>query len=436
MTTRTTFSDLTGDAQGHLRAALTETSCAIGTVPPPGVIAMHADLTSALAHLGRVLATPMPGSQRGSGSGWRRGGPPRRLVQELERAAQPWDWTRPAPAEESVAAHLRQSARLVRAAADLWATHQSPTGAPRTLESCRMRHPATFGAATRQWRDLTSLAHSVAQAILGSDREELATARDQETDPPAMDRLRRFPRITSDPSSSHVVDLTVARPSGGVVGSDPLAQIAELVNRVRQATWALAEAGSAPAPVLTNTAAIGMLLHRAASQAHSRAAQDHPDRALQHRDAASQHHRAAAQWAEIARQVTAIRTAHPSLTALQIERLDLARLLERSSSRGYAVDRERAARELARSATSFDEVALFHQRAVGCTQQRAELYVVGRTLTHELLRRRPDLLHAKLTDRLVPAPMVVVRRLQDAYRAVGAHEPATTNTSGNSVPAA
>ena len=44
---------------------------------------------------------------------------------------------------------------------------------------------------------------------------------------------------------------------------------------------------------------------------------------------------------------------------------------------------------------------------------------------------------AKLTDRLVPAPMAIVRRLQDAYRLVGAPASGVRSTSSsNSMPAA
>lgn len=441
MTSLTTYSDLTSDARRHLQAALEETAAPNEAGPLPSAVAMHADVTGALAHLGRVLAAPMPGAAGHATSGWRRGGPPQRLVRELDRVAQPWGWTQEAP-EESVTAHLRQSARLIRTAADLWATHQSPTGAPRSLESCRMRHPATLGAATRQWRDLTGLAAAVAQALLDlgdgsrpATASGPATASEAQADTAALDRLRRFPQVDVEPEEgAALVDLTVARPRPSTA-SHPLVQIAEIVNRVRETTWALAEAGSAPAPVLANTAAIGMLLHGAASQAHLRAAQDVPDGAKGHREAASRHHGSAAQWAEIARQVAALRTAHPPMTALQIERLDLARLLSRASSRRIASDSERVAGELSRSALSFDEVAQFHHRAVGSAQQAADLYVAGRTLTHELLRRRPDLLHAKLADRLVPAPTVVVRRLQDAYRVVGSPAPSSLGTS-NSLPAA
>lgn len=434
--TPTTYTELTETADDHLTRALEQVKAAAATTQLWGSVAMQADVADALAHLGRVLAGPTPPSQRASSG--RRRGPEHDILSALQSAGRAWDWSTPLPVEDPVAADLRHAARAIRAAADLWSTHRTPEGLPRTLESSRMRHPALLGAATRQWRRLAGRTGAIADALVEWGIPQRA-ADHEAAQLTALEALRKMASVETEhcADASPPIDITVARP-GRRESSDPVRAVANLVDRVREAAWALAESGSAPAPVLANTAAMGMMLHRAASMAQSRAAQDRAGRPVPgHRNAAAAEAAQQARWAAVAQRIAAIRTAHPPLTVMQIERLDLARLLAHASSPASGTSIVEVAVRLTAAAEGYDEVAALHVRAIAAVQERGELYVVGRALTHDLLTRRPDLLHAKLTDRIVPVPTVVFRKLEDAYRAVADGRPAHADAvSADSTPAA
>ena len=447
MNARTTYSDLTAGASDHLHRALVLVQAGVPSAQLTGITVMQADLAAALAHLGEVLIGPIVATRRAGGSEEsaassprRRVDPDRRVIRQLRAASRVRDWTDETPREEPVAAELRRAARLVRTAADLWATHRTPGGALRSLESSRIRHPATLGAACRQWRELTSLAGAIVAEVLVESEQVLGPVHPASTSGiELLPGLRRVPRpAVASAAPAPQVDLTVARPSPrrSGAGADPLVLIHELVDRVREAVWVLSESGTAPAPVLANTAAIGMMLHRAASDAQRRAARDSAaDAATERLVAAATEKDRQGLWARVAQQVASIRTPHPSLTVLQIERLDLARLIAKAQSSSGGDRRDDTADALSRAATAFDEVADFHRRALSQAHERAEIYLAGHALTYDLLARRADLLEAKLHDRAVPAPTVIVRRLDDAYRAI-VGEPSLDAVPSSSRPAA
>ena len=101
------------------------------------VAVAHRDLSFALAHLGRVLAQPAAGATDQGRRRARRHGPEARLLRDLERRGAPRDWSVSPPEDGTAARDLWESARAIRAAADLWATHHTPAGAPRSPESSR-----------------------------------------------------------------------------------------------------------------------------------------------------------------------------------------------------------------------------------------------------------------------------------------------------------
>ena len=164
-----------------------------------------------------------------------------------------------------------------------------------------------------------------------------------------------------------------------------------------------------------------MTLNQGAADAHRRAAVQARAGASQsvHLEAAGLAAASADGWERVASVTGTLRSAHPSAASIQIERLDLVKLLEHANSRAARASAEQTARALSRAAESYAEVAEFHLRAVRGAHARGELLLTGRGLPHEALSRRPDLLHAKLTDRVVVAPNAVLRQLESVYRAVG-----------------
>jgi hypothetical protein len=465
---RTTYSDLTAAAAHELARGLhlaqqhafdpDQDRAEQDRADRRGLIAAidaHRDLSAALAHLGRVLDLP-PGGSSPAGRRPRGGTSDARLVRDLEERATARDWTEPIPAVESVPGALWQASRLIRAAADLWTTHHTPGGAPRSPEASRMRHPSVLGAATRQWHDLVVVAGAVADQLVAlatsaeSGELDAHAASGRETAAGAAGRLRQvldesvsavqsYPRPAARPAATAVplVDLSVARPSQVPDGGgDPLAEVVERITAVHRMVWQLGEAGSAPAPVLANVAAIGMAVAQSAEAAHRRAGAIAPPGPARdgRRQAAEAELRSRSLWHAVATQVEPLRTAHPSTSAIQIQRAELTRALARLAS-APAEGIEPTAEALSRASREYAELADLAQGALRSAHERGEVYMLGRALPNEALTRRPDLLQAKLTGQVVPAPTVVVRRLEAALRAI-VRDRASESLGGGSSPAA
>ena len=417
----TTYAQLTEQAARCIARATLNVSmdAAGGRRPTTSDVAAHQDLAAALVHLGETLTRPLAaGPDR---PGRRRGGPDARLLRSLETVARARDWSEPSPAD-CPGADLAEAAFLIRSAADLWATHHCADGRPRSPEASRMRHPSTLGAASREWRTLVALTATAA----GSLAEHSGGATLSEA---AMAALRNFPRPRDEartPTATEgLLDLTVARP-GVRRGRPALEELADRVARLRHLAWTLAEVGSAPATVHGNLAAIGIALHRAAAGAHRSLALGTamgPSRD-RHIEAAARAEEAESRWREVAGQVRALRTPHPGAHPIQIERLDIDRLLSRALPSGVPLARPEVGWTLSRIADSFSEVAAHNACALRAAQDRGDLLLVGRAIPTDALPRRPDLLEARLTDQVIPAPTSVITRLESSYRAL-AKEPRT-----------
>jgi hypothetical protein len=279
-----------------------------------------------------------------------------------------------------------------------------------------MRHPSTLGAASREWRALVALVAEVAEWM--AEGGHGATLTEAE-----VAALRRFPRPRGDSGgpvpAGRLLDLTVARP-GIRRGQPPLDELSDRVARLRHLAWTLAETGSAPATVHGNLAAIGVALHHAAAQAHQSLAETAPNGTVRqrHRAAAGRAQEARAQWREVAGQVRALRTPHPQAHPIQIERLDIDRLLSRAAPGGIPLSRPEVGWSLSRIAESFTEIAEHNANALSAAQDRGDLLLIGRAIPTGALPRRPDLLEARLADQVIPAPTAVVATLVANYRAI------------------
>ncbi len=381
-------------------------------------VAAYLDLAAALAHLGTTLIMPprrLGATGRRSAS---RRGPDAQLVASLRGAARARDWDQPHPVE-GIGAHMDRAAVLLRAAADLWATHHTPDGHPRSLEGSRMRHPATLGAALRQWRSMVALSSSLASALgePSAVTDLTPKAGDQQALEPLLEPARRLGRGGSASTSAGSLHLTVARPSL-LRGQPPLAELAQRIDRLRNLAWQLASTGSAPATVHGNMAAIGVAVHQAAAEAHRSLASSLPPGPEQRRHARAEARvrEGLSRWRLVADDVRALRSAHPAAHPIQLERLDIHRLLGRLVPRGTAVTSSQVSWELSRLADSFAEIADSGARAVRAAHDRGDLLLVGRAIPQEALPRRPDLLRARLSDEVIAAPALTIARLEATYR--------------------
>ncbi len=308
---------------------------------------------------------------------------------------------------------LADASVRIRAAADLWATHHTADGQPRSPEAARLRHPSTLGAASRQWRLLVRL---LAGAITSHpDVAAGLTAPESE----AVDTISRLTGAAKPSESSlELLELTVARPVP-LRGQPALDVLGDRVDRLRRLAWALAESGTSPAVVHSNIAAISISLNRGAATAHRREAH----RARQgstrgrHLDAAARAESAGSAWRFVAEQLRDLRTPHPGRHPIQVERLEIDRLLARVATDASGGTRPEIAWTLGRFAASFAEIAELNLRALHQGYERGDLLLLGRAIPTEALSRRPDLLQARLTDQVIPAPTAVFTKLEWAYRA-------------------
>lgn len=389
----------------------------------------HRDLAAALAHLGRALTRPLAGTAP-RGSTRRRGGPDAKLLRCLEAVASPRDWELPRPVTEPAVAVTDASVHI-RAAADLWATHHTTDGQPRSPEAARMRHPSTLGAASRQWRLLVRL---LANALCS--HPDISTGLSG-AENAAVDTMRRITGTTRPAGASRqLLELTVARPPIRC-GQPALDELGDRVDRLLRLAWTLAETGSSPVVVHSNIAAIGVALNRAAGTAHRREA--HRTRLSgargRHASAAALAENSESAWREVAEQLRDLRTPHRGGHPIQIERLEIDRLLTRAAADATGVARSELAWALSRLAASFAEVAELNRRALHEGYERGDLLLLGRAIPTEELSRRPDLLQARLDGLVVPAPTAVVTRLESAYR-TAAGDTSITQVPDISPPAA
>lgn len=407
----TTYSRLTRSAATQLAHALVTLDVGgQGESDPARALLLHRHLTATLGHLGTTLRQPLEAAADDRHARPRRRRGDDALAARLTAAGMLRDWTTPPPRAGSAAADLLAAARLVGAAADLWATHHDASGAPRSPEASRLRHPATLGAATREWRELVVLAGAVADVLARSvvDGEVGAQLRQYAAAYPQ-------PGLSTRPARGPVT-ITVARPPR-TRPSEPLAGIEECVRALRLVAWRLAGTGMAPIPILVNLAVAGVILNRAtavvAQRAASGAAVD-PTCA----EAATTARATALAWRRAAAAIAPLRSAHPATTSVQVERLDLQRLLDQVTAGRPRPDRAAEAEALIRLSRAYDEVAGQLADALVAAQSRGEILLDGRALPHEALVRRPDLLEAKLRGWAVPSPTAPITRAEAALRAV------------------
>lgn len=407
MSQSTTYAELTEAALEEIvRATATANSsnlpdaCALREAS-----SAHCDLTAALAHLGRTLGGPV-------------GEPPElRLIERLESLARARDWAAPLPASQPGTA-LTRSARLTRAAADLWATHHTADGAPRSPESSRLRHPAVLGAASRGWKELVTAAADT-RAALDACAEGLGLGNPDPTEPALLVPGYPRPEPSRSASATARLSITVAKPAVRT-SEGPMSELSDRLDRLRHLAWSMATQGIAPAHVLRNLAATGFELSRAAAQAGRDAARALPcgPRRDDLRTAAEGATQRSEAWRLVAEQIAALRTPHPANHSIQIERTQIGRLLRQVTGIDDATPLPSSAERLLQLTFAFDDVAGHNAQGLLVAHSRGDVLIAGRAVPRDVLSMSDDLLHARLTDTAVRAPRMSVRRIERAYRTV------------------
>lgn len=390
----TTFSSLNAKAQQHLGAAATLLTSEDASEDANTLCAHHADLTDALADLGQTILGDRPVARRTLD---------RRTIDVLRQGAVAAPWLdRPAAEVSSPSQHLAAAARAIRASSDLWATHHCALGRPRSPEASRLRHPSVLGTAIRHWRELVCASHDIARHLADLDTFEDEIAAE------VRSFLSSYPRPHTSVQAVPDLPLALARPPRQL-SIDPFVAVSQQVDRIHRHVWGLADAQLITAAVLMNVAAIGMQLTRAWAQV------EEPD--------SPEPQNALGLWAEASAQLTVVRTPDPARTVLQVERLELARLLERcesSTGRWPHRAREDKAVALREACSEYERVAAICAKAVRHLSRSGDLYVTGNSLPGELISRRPDLIAHKLSDTVLPAPPLVARRLEATLHRIGA----------------
>lgn len=411
-TTGATFAALLHDAMG----LLAEAESAGTSQPLPSAECVleaadaHRDLADALAHLGRTLADLAIPTGAAADPG-----PVGLLIDDLEHRGRMRAWDAPDPVGQP-ARTILGAARLTRAAADLWSTHSTPSGAPRSPESARLRHPAYLGAALRDWRRAVRQAAGVAERLT-SDAQRVGV--------PAIDvtGLVDFPRppATTDRSRTAALEVRVAMPPIRS-GQDPLSQLCDRVMHLRSLAWSLAENGHAPVPVLRNLAALGTALCHAAADATRTTvpgpagASGEPRELLTGRMASL-----CSDWTVVLDALAPIRTLHAPGETIHLERLEICRLLRLVVGPHSCIEADRAAEALTGLAEAYSDVATYSVSALRAAHRQGAVYITGRAIPGALVTRRSELLRAKLEDLPVPAPTVTFRRLEQSYAAIADH---------------
>ncbi len=407
-TATVTFSKLTQDSATQLVRAreLARPPKPLDRVAALESVAAHQDLSHALTHLARIVGgTGIPGGDASlpkGGLGL--------VVGALGRVAaqSPWDAS---PPRSPVPSAIADAARLIRAAADLWATHQASDGSPRSPEACRLRHPSTLAAAWREWSSLARHAASVADVLrdravsLGVEEAKLAG-------------VTAYPREQSNDTDRvlHPVDVSVARPPVRTNGG-PAAELSDRLSRLRALAWELSRTGRAPAHVLRHLASIGTVVSRTAA---SGPAGSDPfacgDRAL--RQAVARESLRTRAWDSALKALAPIITLHETRSSLQLERLRINELCTALTRGRPDMDRATLGYSLSALAEFYAQVARLNADALLRAHARGDVLIRGRAIPGETIGRRADVLRAKLLDTAAPAPSSCIAQIELRYHAV------------------
>jgi hypothetical protein len=348
-----------------------------------------------------------------------------RFIDTLARAAHHSPDRDRAGATDGAGASWLSAARALGAANDLLASHRDPHGQLRSPDGVLLEDPR-FRAAG--YAALADLAITVAAA----DRD--LALRSGQAGVPWREVARRLPDLEDMASTARDLarestlatggrtldaDLATARP--GVRTGDPVIELSDRIDRLRQNAWQLTHQPRVGVDCLTEYAAVAVIVHthvaahlaiEAASQGQEPPVHSMARRA---RDAR-------AGWAQIHMELRELRTATPGSAALRREVAAVRDLcqtvlpIHRDATGVHACGQAREVRALAHDTVrTFTQIAGWNATVFRDLAASDQIYAPGYRLTGEQVSDSPALVQAKLAGSLVAAPFEEVQQLAQSY---------------------
>lgn len=275
----------------------------------------------------------------------------------------------------------RAGALAARSAADLLRTHREADGSWRSPESAALDDTrevlSAVGAVAHQVRMLAGCAGELARQTLALGVGNAMVSRHL-GDPEELREVAARCSQVMPPLDGPVARLGLARPS--VRADRSVGQVAGRLARLRRAAWSLSRQAHVPAGTLADFAELALALQEWSVASGS---------------ASTPAFRA---WQVLGRDLRDLRTASPALSAIRgdvaLVRWVLARP-EASASCGSAL--QEAVRTLPAQAR-------WNAQSLARAATADELYIRAAALPGEEVSDRPELVRAKLADRIVPVP--------------------------------
>ncbi len=348
-----------------------------------------------------------------------------RFIDTLARAARHSpDWE-PAAATDSAGASWLSAARALGTANDVLATHRDPHGQLRSPDAVLLEDPR-FRAAG--YATLADLAITVAAA----DRD--LALRSGQAGVPWREVARSLPDLEDMASTARDLaresalatggrtldaDLATARP--GIRTDDPVIELGDRIERLRQNAWQLTHQHHVGIDCLTEYAAAAVIVHTHIA-AHLAIGAAEPGEELPVHSMARRARDARAAWAQIHLELRELRTATPGSAALrrEVEAVrDLCQVvvpLRRDATGVHVSGHAREVRALAHDTVRvFTQIAGWNATVFRDLTATDQIYVPGHRLTGEQVSDSPALVRAKLEGTLVSAPLEQLQPLQQSY---------------------
>lgn len=289
----------------------------------------------------------------------------------------------------------RAAAVAARSAADLLRTHREADGSWRAPESAALDRVSdvlpVVGALARLTRLLAGCSGELQAQCRYLGVGVVALSRHL---PPAGELVGVAQRCvdlvesSAGPLAGPVAELGVARPS--LRGGAGTAQLPVRLTRLRRAAWALSHRHLTPAGTLVDFAALAVTLSQTGAG---------------HRDQAPA-------WRALAAQIGQLRTASPALAGV---RGDVAVVCQAVRAGRLEPDAHAAVH---RAVSHLPELARWNARSLARAAAAGQLYLRAGSLAGDEVSDHPELVVAKLADRVVPVPHARLVAIGAGYSAL------------------
>jgi hypothetical protein len=319
--------------------------------------------------------------------------------------------------------------------ADLLATHHDHEGAARTPDAFQLEEPSMRAAGLAAIGGLTSI-------VLGAERDlELRAGQagmawnEVGRLLPDLSSLQDAARslaapIEAGPARHSLLALTPARP--GVRTDNPLVELGDRLLRLRRVAWQLTREPHVGISTLSDFAAAAVTFH-AHALGHLRPGQDMPANGLGRGDMEHQMLIARGAWSQIHLQSRELRTATPAAGVVRADTLAIRELCRTLMPLGPAGNQcvDSDLRSIINGgARAFCEIAGYNGRVLAELDTKGQLYQSARHLTGDEVTEDPNLVVAKLRDRIVHVPHAQVETLAQFYESARTASVDDASTSG------